>query len=118
MLCAAASLYRNAANRPNSARYRPSLCAMICLAGTFGWRGDDMANKKLFQTKRGMLVPAANAVNEAGGLAYALGPKAALAQFAATGCLNGTFYATADEQLGNVLALCARVEPEFVAKTA
>src|SRR5688572_9543307 len=91
---------------------------MIRLAGTFGWRGDEMANKKLFQTKRGTMVPAANAMNEAGGLAYALEPKAALAQYAATGCLNGTFYATADEQLGNVLALCAQVEPAFVAKTA
>jgi hypothetical protein len=47
-----------------------------------------MANKQLFQTLAGKRVPAANAVNEAGGLAYALAPMAALAQYAATGCLN------------------------------
>ena len=37
--------------------------------------------------------------NEAGGLAYALAPKHVLAQLAATGCFNGTFYAQSDEQL-------------------
>jgi len=39
---------------------------------------------------RGEVVPAADAVNEAGGLAYAMPPKHALAQYAATGCLNQT----------------------------
>ncbi|HEY7062002.1 MAG TPA: RNA-binding protein [Chloroflexota bacterium] len=77
-----------------------------------------MANKKLFRSVLGKLAPAATAVNEAGGLAYALAPQAALAQYAATGCLNGTFYATADEQLSTVLALAAQVEPEFVARAA
>ncbi len=58
-----------------------------------------MANKTLFQSIRGALVPKADAVNEAGGVAYALAPKQALAQYAATGCLNSTFYASADDQL-------------------
>ena len=74
-----------------------------------------MANKNLFQKNT---LPAADAINEAGGLAYKLPPKQALAQYAVTGCLNATFYAQAQTQLDQVLALCAQVEPEFVAKTA
>ena len=77
-----------------------------------------MANKKLFGTLLGRLVPPATAVNEAGGPAYTLPPKTALAQYAATGCLNSTDYAAADEQLDAVLALCAQVEPAFIARTA
>ncbi|HLH26273.1 MAG TPA: hypothetical protein VK066_27455 [Chloroflexota bacterium] len=77
-----------------------------------------MANKNLFRSLIGRLAPATTAVNEAGGLAYALEPRAALAQYAATGCLNGTYYASADEQLATVLALCAAVEPAFIARTA
>ena len=45
-------------------------------------------------------------------------PQQALAQYAATGCLNTTFYASAESQLDRVLDLCGRVTPEFVAKTA
>ena len=70
-----------------------------------------MANRNLFGTLT-------NAVNEAGGRAYALTPKQALAQYAATGCLNGTFYATAEEQLQTVLDLCAKVDDLFIARTA
>jgi 60 kDa SS-A/Ro ribonucleoprotein len=75
-------------------------------------------NTNLFQTLHGKLVPAAPARNEAGGVAYAMSPKAALAQYAATGCMNRTFYATADEQMKNVLALAQTVGAAFVAKTA
>lgn len=77
-----------------------------------------MANKNLFKTIVGMLSPKADTVNEAGGLAYKLSPKQALAQYAATGCFNQTFYADAGDQLDKVLALANEVEPEFVAKTA
>ena len=77
-----------------------------------------MSNKYLFKSIVGMLMPKADAVNEAGGLAYELSPKQALAQYAATGCFNHTFYADADEQLDKVLKLANEVEPEFVAKTA
>lgn len=77
-----------------------------------------MANKNLFKSLVGKLVPAANARNEHGAPAYALTPKQALAQYAATGCLTQTFYAGAEEQLAVVLELCEKVEPEFVAKTA
>lgn len=77
-----------------------------------------MGNRALFRTSRGKLAPKADAVNEAGGLAYRLSPKHALAQYAATGCLNQTYYATAAAQLETVLRLCGDVEPEFIAKTA
>ena len=77
-----------------------------------------MANKQLFKTQPGRLPPATDTLNEAGGKAYALSPQAALAQYAATGCLNATYYANAEMQLDTVLALCTAVEPAFVAKTA
>jgi 60 kDa SS-A/Ro ribonucleoprotein len=77
-----------------------------------------MANKTLFKTLVGKLVPSADARNEHHAPAYALTPKHALAQYAATGCLGATFYAGAEEQLARVLELCELVEPEFVAKTA
>ena len=76
-----------------------------------------MANLSLFASSRRAL-PAATARNEAGGLAYARSPRGALALYAATGCLNSTFYANDAEQLDRVLALCAEVEPRFVAQTA
>lgn len=77
-----------------------------------------MANKNLFQTVRGMLVPKTDTINEAGGRAYKLSPKAALAQYAATGCFSHTFYADAGAQLAEVLALVKELDAEFVAKTA
>ncbi|MGJ7608939.1 vWA domain-containing protein [Variovorax sp. LT1R20] len=77
-----------------------------------------MANLQLFQTLRGALLPSATTLNEAGGVAYALSPKHQLAQLAATGCLNNTFYAQAQDQLDAVLALAREVDPVFVAKTA
>ena len=77
-----------------------------------------MANKNLFQSLRGGLVPKTDAVNEAGGTAYALSPKQALAQYAMTGCLNATFYASADDQLQKVLAMAQAVDAKFIAQTA
>ena len=77
-----------------------------------------MANKTLFQTIRGKSSPNTNTVNVAGGSAYALGPQHALAQYAVTGCLNGTFYTDAATQLQKVLSLCEQVESAFIAKTA
>jgi len=62
--------------------------------------------------------PAATAVNEAGGLAYSRDPRAALALYASTGCLNGTYYADDEQQLTQVLALCAEVDAGFVARVA
>lgn len=78
-----------------------------------------MANRKLFSnTSPGKSIPKTDAVNEAGGEAYAFGPEAALAQYAITGCLNDTFYASAKDQLETTLALARECSSDFIAKTA
>lgn len=77
-----------------------------------------MANKTLFKSLIGKLLPATDALNEENAPAYALSPKRRLAQYAATGCLNRTFYVDAGEQLAQVLELCEKVDAEFIAKTA
>src|SRR5688572_3951653 len=77
-----------------------------------------MANKSLFASLRGALLPRADAVNQEGAPAYAYEPRHTLAQLAVTGCLNQTFYADGEAQLSNVLALTKDVDPAFVAKCA
>jgi 60 kDa SS-A/Ro ribonucleoprotein len=77
-----------------------------------------MVNTQLFQTLEGALLPQATARNHEQAPAYALGAKHQLAQLAATGCLNQTFYANAEQQLGAVTALAQTVDASFVAKTA
>jgi 60 kDa SS-A/Ro ribonucleoprotein len=77
-----------------------------------------MANTTLFSTIRGMCVPPVDATNAEGAAAYQRSPEAALALYAGTGCLNGTYYASGETQLAQVLMLAAQVDPEFVAKTA
>ena len=62
-----------------------------------------MANKNLFRSSIGELSPKTDAVNEESAPAYRFSDKHALAQFAATGCMNSTFYATDAEQLGKVV---------------
>lgn len=79
-----------------------------------------MANKALFKSIIGKLLPQATVRNEAGGVAYKLPARAALAQYAATGCLNTTYYASEQQQLKTVLTLCnaSAVTPEFIARVA
>lgn len=77
-----------------------------------------MVHAQLFKTTRGRQLPAADVKNFEGGPAYALAPKHRLAQYAATGCLNGTFYSGAEAQMQTLLALCEQVEPRFIAQTA
>src|ERR1700716_3449871 len=77
-----------------------------------------MANKTLFASLREALIPQTDGVNSENAPAYALAPKQALAQYAATGCFGRTFYATASEQLTRVLEMCGSVDPEFVARVA
>ncbi len=77
-----------------------------------------MANKTLFQSIVGRALPKSDTRNEAGGPAFALSTKHALAQYAVTGCLNSTFYASAETQLDKVLRLARAADAEFVAKTA
>lgn len=77
-----------------------------------------MANKNLFQMLRGKLLPKTNTRNNEQAPAYAFSAQHALAQLAATGCLNNTFYVNAETQLENILALAQQSNAEFVAKTA
>ncbi len=89
-----------------------------------------MANKSVFksiasslfgalsQSTEAETVRKTDTKNNAGGNAYALYSKPALAQFAMTGCFNSTFYASGESQLKVVLQLAKDVEPEFLAKVA
>lgn len=77
-----------------------------------------MANKQLFRSLIGKLIPATDTINHERAPAYAFEPKQRLAQYIATGCLNGTFYATGEEQLAQMLDLCGKVEPHFLAQMA
>jgi 60 kDa SS-A/Ro ribonucleoprotein len=77
-----------------------------------------MANPTLFTNYRGAKIPPADMRNEAGGQAYQLSPKQTLAQYVMTGCLNGTFYAAANQQLETVLHYCQAVDNRFIAKLA
>ncbi|MCY3010933.1 MAG: TROVE domain-containing protein [Planctomycetota bacterium] len=77
-----------------------------------------MANKSLFASLTNRL-PRANAVNEAGGRAYKLEPKHALAQVAATGTFGIAFYSKAETQLDEVLKLIDEVDDnQYLAKLA
>ena len=76
-----------------------------------------MANTNLFQSIKNCFTKT-DTQNEAGGIAYTLTPKQQLAQLAATGCLNNTFYADAQSQLDQVLKLAESLDAEFIAKTA
>jgi 60 kDa SS-A/Ro ribonucleoprotein len=77
-----------------------------------------MANKSVFSSLKSLL-PRADTVNVAGGRAYALTPRHALAQLAATGCFNGAYYTEAEEQLALLLALVEQVEEnDYLAKLA
>jgi 60 kDa SS-A/Ro ribonucleoprotein len=80
-----------------------------------------MANKNLFSKKTSVNVPAADTTNAAGGKAYAYAEKHALAQIAATNTFNGTFYASAENNLEiakNAAKAVLTSDPEFVAKVA
>jgi len=79
-----------------------------------------MANLTLFSSlfSRRPPTPVVDAVNPAGGVAYKRSDKQALAQYVATGCLQGTFYASAEEQLETVRGLCGSLDPAFLARAA
>ena len=79
-----------------------------------------MVNKTIFQT-RVQKAPSADTTNRAGGAAYTLSDKEALAQLVMTGTFNNTFYASASDQINNVKTLLDRLgtaNAEFVAKLA
>lgn len=74
-----------------------------------------MANQTIFasQATKNKLIS-----NEADGRAFQLDHHQALAQLAATGTLNHTFYQNAQAQLEQVLALTQNIDATFIAKTA
>src|ERR1700722_2740474 len=78
------------------------------------WK-DKKMNKDLFRSNPGN-VKEAISINEAGGKAYELSDKAALAQYALTGTLFGTFYSSDEEQLTKILELANKCDVEYVAK--
>lgn len=85
-----------------------------------------MSSKSLFSSKKSVkkssvsakVTKATDTVNNAGGKAYSLSDKAALAQLAMTGCFGGTYYTSDKDQLNRVLELANKVEPAFIAKLA
>jgi len=80
--------------------------------------GLTMTNRTLFSSAKSRL-PRANAINEAGGRAYQLEPKHALAQIAATGTFGNAYYSTAGTQLQEVLTLINQIDDnEFLARLA
>jgi 60 kDa SS-A/Ro ribonucleoprotein len=74
-----------------------------------------MANKALFGSKRNV-APVADTFNDAGGKAYKMSDKHALAQIAATNCFNSTYYASAEEHLDQAIKAAQGVDGEFLAK--
>lgn len=77
-----------------------------------------MVNVQLFKTTKAAGPLAGTLINEAGGRAYAISPKHALAQYAMTGSLSNTYYTSAETQLDQLLLLCEEIDPAFIAKTA
>lgn len=81
-----------------------------------------MANKNLFASTGGnRAIPSANTINNAGGRAYSLEDREALAQMVMTGTFGNTFYTTAHSQLDTIKGLLDKIGPEgaeFVAKLA
>jgi 60 kDa SS-A/Ro ribonucleoprotein len=78
-----------------------------------------MANKSVFTSRRSnTIVSPYTAINEAGGKAYSTSDEAALAQYVCTGCLNQTFYASAEEQVDTILAKANGCSTNFLAKLA
>ena len=80
-----------------------------------------MANTKIFASATPSVRARAiqtDTVNDAGGKAYALSDKEALAQMAITGVFGDTFYASGGDQLARAKELVERVDTEFLAKLA
>ena len=77
-----------------------------------------MANKSVFASLRGRLIPATNSWNRAGGPAYAYDERQLLAQLAMTGTFADAFYVDAKFQVDEFRLAVAEVDPYFIAQTA
>ena len=77
-----------------------------------------MANKSVFASVRGRLLPGTDDRNQAGAPAYGFDAPHALAQYAASGTIHEAFYTSAEQQLADVLKAAAACDPLYVAQTA
>jgi len=77
-----------------------------------------MANKSVFASIKGRLLPKATAKNAHGAPAYAYSDAHALAQVAVTGTFGGMFYQSPQEELEYVLDVAEAVDPRFLAQAA
>ncbi|SMR71151.1 SS-A/Ro ribonucleoprotein [Aliiroseovarius halocynthiae] len=75
-----------------------------------------MANKSVFASMKGRLLPKATAKNAAGAPAYAYSDAHALAQVAVTGTFGGMFYQSAQDELEYVVDVAESVDPRFLAQ--
>ncbi|MEM8591278.1 MAG: RNA-binding protein [Pseudomonadota bacterium] len=77
-----------------------------------------MANKSVFASIKGRLLPKADAKNAHGAPAYAYSDAHALAQVAMTGTFGGMFYQTPQDELEYVLDVANAVDVRTLAQTA
>lgn len=76
-----------------------------------------MVNKNVFKSAAQVKMKA-NTRNDAGGIAYSLSDKHALAQYAVTGVINDTYYADANTHMARIKEMVSKVDDEFIAKLA
>jgi len=77
-----------------------------------------MANKSVFASLKGRLLPKATALNAEGAKAYAYGAEHKLAQLAMTGTFGGGFYRDAQTEVSALVEAAMAVQPLFLAQTA
>ena len=77
-----------------------------------------MANKSVFASLRGRLLPKADARNAEAAPAYAYSDAHALAQLAMTGTFGGMVYQSPEDQLAQILPLAEAVPVHFLAQVA
>lgn len=77
-----------------------------------------MANKTVFASAPQATLPATDTTNEAGGTAYEFTAEHVLAQLAATGTFNDTYYGSGSDQLEGIKKAAEKCSDEFLAKCA
>lgn len=77
-----------------------------------------MANKSVFASLAGRLLPKATARNAEGAKAHAYGAEHKLAQLAMTGTFGGGFYQDAQAEVSALVEAAMAVDPLFLARTA
>lgn len=77
-----------------------------------------MANKSVFASLKGKMLPKADARNSEGAPAYAYGAEHKLAQLAMTGTFGASFYKDAQSQVTELVEAAETVSSVFLAQTA